>query len=111
MHGNTPYAGQPSEPTEISTEQITALRDDISSVTEQTRSLLPDEFVVGSELQEEADGALGRIAVQPPVGQVITSSVPVDASEKEHSELAHELAAGAALQVKRAIDEIHPTAG
>lgn len=111
MHGNTPYAGRSTESADVSPEQIRALRSDIASVTKQTRALLPDEFVVGSELRKGVDGTLATVAVQPPVGRVITTGVPTEATDQEHSDLAHELAAGAALQVKRAVDDIDPTAG
>jgi hypothetical protein len=111
MHGNTPYAGRSPDNADISPEQIEALRSDIASVTKQTRALLPDEFVVGSELREGADGTLATVAVQPPIGRVITTGVPTDGTDQEHSALAHELAAGAALQVKRSLNDIDPTAG
>ncbi|MFC6961666.1 DUF5811 family protein [Halocatena marina] len=111
MHGNTPYAGRPADTPELSAEQIRSLRSDIANVTKQTRALLPDEFVVGSELREGNDGTLATVAVQPPVGRVISTGVPTDATDKDHSRLARELAAGAALQVKRAVNDIEPTAG
>lgn len=111
MHGNTPYAGRQTEDPDLSPEQIRSLRSDIASVTERTRALLPDEFVVGSELREGNDGTLATVAVQPPVGQIISTGVPTDATENDHSRLAQELAAGAALQVKRAVNDIDPTAG
>ncbi|RRJ32332.1 DUF5811 family protein [Halocatena pleomorpha] len=110
MHGNTPYTG-PSEDADLSSEQLRALQSDVASVTEQTRALLPDEFVVGSELTSRTDGTHGTVSVQPPVGRVISTGVPTDASDETHSDLAHELAAGAALQVKRAISDVDPTAG
>lgn len=110
MHGNTPYTG-PSEDVDLSSEQIRSLQSDVASVTEQTRALLPDEFVVGSELRDGNDGTHGAVSVQPPVGRVISTGIPTDASKEKHSDLAYELAAGAALQVKRAITDVDPTAG
>lgn len=109
MHGNSPYAGQPPE--DVSADQLRTLRRDLSRLTEQTRSLLPDEFVVGSELRDGHDGPQATIAVQPPVGNVISTGVPADATDEERATLAHELAAGAAYQVKNAVDELEPTAG
>jgi len=110
MHGNTPYAGPPSDG-EVPAERVEALRDDLTALTARTRSLLPDEFVVGSELSEGTDGPRATIAVQPPVGNVVSTGLPAGATEEERDDLAVELAAGAALQVRQALDEIPPTAG
>jgi hypothetical protein len=108
MHGNAPHDGPNAEYT---AEDLRALRRDVASVTARTRALLPDEFVVGSELREGTDGPQGTVAVQPPVGNVVTSGVAPDGSDQDHSDLAHDLAAGAALQVKRAVDGVEGTAG
>ncbi len=109
MHGNAPYADFADEE-ELSSEQITTLREDVATVSERTRALLPDEFIVGSELRANPDGTHGAVSVQPPVGQAISTGIPIDASEQEHDTLVHELAAGAALQVKRALSDVEPTA-
>lgn len=113
MHGNTPYAGEPSEGPDLSSEQVETLRTDLQDVTDRTRALLPDEFVVGSEIRDDSGsgGPRATVAVQPPVGNLVSSGLPVDASDEERAALSHELAAGAAIQVKRAIDDVAPTAG
>ena len=108
MHGNAPYDGPEAEYT---ADELRALRRDVASVTARTRELLPDEFVVGSELREGSEGPHGTVAVQPPVGNVVTSGVAPDASDEEHSDLAYDLAAGAAFQVKQAVDGVEGTAG
>jgi hypothetical protein len=109
MHGNTPYAGQPPE--EASPDDVETLRTELAALTARTRALLPDEFVVGSELRDGTDGPQATIAVQPPIGNVVSSGVPADATDEEYDRLATELAAGAALQVKRAVDDLPATAG
>lgn len=109
MHGNSPYAGAPSE--EVSADQLRSLRRDLTRVTEQTRALLPDEFVVGSELRDGHDGPQATVAVQPPVGKVISTGLAVDTTDEEQDTVAHELAAGAAYQVLSTVDELDQTAG
>lgn len=111
MHGNTPYAGKQSEGENLSAEEVDHLRRDLRALADRTRSLLPDEFVVGSELRTGNDGPQATVAVQPPVGKPVTSGVTADATTEEHDALVHELAAGAAIQVKHAIDDVSPTAG
>jgi hypothetical protein len=110
MHGNTPYAGPRDDP-DVPVDDVEALRDEIATLTARTRALLPDEFAVGSELRAGTDGPQARVAVQPPVGNVVSAGLAVDATEEERDAMAVELAAGAALQVKRALDGIPPTAG
>ncbi|TSD14992.1 hypothetical protein DP107_03780 [Haloglomus irregulare] len=97
MHGNTPYAGRPGEG-ETTSAQRRAVRRDLAAVTASTRSLLTDEFVVGGEVTDGADGLGATIAVRPPAGQVV--SVRLDPDDLKN-ELAPELAAGAAFQVLR----------
>jgi hypothetical protein len=111
MHGNAPYAGAPSEDLDLSPEQVEVLRSDLQDVTDRTRALLPDEFVVGSEIRDGSGAPRATVAVQPPVGNLVTSGLSVDASDEERAALVHELAAGAAIQVKRAVDDVAPTAG
>ncbi len=96
MHGNTPYAGPEEE--ETTSAQRRSLRRDLASVTASTRSLLTDDFVVGGEVTDGADGLSATVAVRPPIGQVVT--VHLDPDELT-GELASELAAGAALQMLR----------
>ncbi|MFC7153879.1 DUF5811 family protein [Halomarina halobia] len=110
MHGNSPYAGNPTE-ADFTPEQVETLRADLTAMTESVRALLPDEFAVGSELREGLSGPEATVAVQPPVGRVVSTGVPTDATEEERVALIHELAAGAAIQVKHAVDDVAPTAG
>ncbi|WP_254546056.1 DUF5811 family protein [Halomarina pelagica] len=110
MHGNTPHAGRPTEG-QFTPEQVETLRADLTAMTEGVRALLPAEFAVGSELREGLDGPEATVAIQPPVGPVVSTGVPTDATEEERTALVHELAAGAAMQVKHAIDDVAPTAG
>ncbi len=114
MYGNTPFrddgAGQ-----DFSTDQRRTLRRDLSSIAARTRELLPDEFVVGSEITEGTSGPRATVAVQPPVGSVVSADYAPDGGaaidETERNNLATGLAASAALQVKRAMpDDPSPTA-
>ncbi|PSQ00839.1 hypothetical protein BRC89_01220 [Halobacteriales archaeon QS_4_70_19] len=98
MHGNTPYAGRPDEG-ETTSDRRRSVRRDLASVTASTRSLLTDDFVVGGEVTDGADGLSATVAVRPPVGQVVTVEL---APEDLTGDLAPELAAGAALQVLNA---------
>lgn len=114
MYGNTSFGNEASG-TELTTEQRKLLRDELSSVAARTRELLPHEFVVGSEITHGTDGPRATIAVQPPVGAVVSADytpegeVDIDADQRE--DLAVGLAASAALQVKDAMhDDANPTA-
>lgn len=111
MHGNTPYAGESIEGPDLSPEQVKTLRSDIQDVAARTRALLPDEFVVGSEIRDGSGGPQATVAVQPPVGNLVSSGLSADATAEEREALIHELAAGAAIQVKHAVDDVAPTAG
>jgi hypothetical protein len=111
MHGNTPYAGKQSEAEDLSADEVELLRSDLRALAERTRSLLPDEFVVGSEIRDGSEGPRATVAVQPPIGQPVTSGLAIDSTTEERDALVHELAAGAAIQVKHAIDDVSPTAG
>lgn len=113
MYGNTPFGDEPA--VELSTDERKALRRDLSSVAARTRELLPGEFVVGSEITEGSDGPRATVAVQPPVGSVVSADydpaggIAIDKPERE--DLAMGLAASAALQMKRALpDDPSPTA-
>ena len=106
MYGNSPLGGG-SEPTELSPEERKRLRRDLASVAARTRELLPADFVVGSELSHGQNGPQAMIAVQPPIGSVVSagyapgeSGTTIDDEERE--DLATGLAASAALQVKQA---------
>jgi len=108
MYGNTPF-GDDSVP-ELDADQRRTLRRDLSSVAARTRELLPSEFVVGSEIVDGSGGPRATVAVQPPVGSVVSADYsPEDAettiTDAQREDIAQGLAASAALQVKQAIDD------
>ncbi|PSQ50139.1 hypothetical protein BRD19_01555 [Halobacteriales archaeon SW_7_65_23] len=114
MYGNTPF-GEESTTAELTPDQRKLLRRELSSVAARTRELLPGEFVVGSEITTGVDGPRATVAVQPPVGAVVSADYAVDGEvdidETEREDLAVGLAASAALQVKEAMhDDRSPTA-
>jgi len=114
MYGNTPF-GSGAGGRELTAEQRKLLRQDVSSVAARTRELLPSEFVVGSELTDGADGPRGTVAVQPPVGPVVSADYAPDdevqIGDAEREDIAVGLAASAALQVKEAMAaDASPTA-
>lgn len=106
MYGNSPL-GTETEQLELSPDERKRLRRDLASVAARTRELLPGDFVVGSELNDGSDGPQAMIAVQPPIGHVVSAGyAPGDAEvaidDEERDEIATGLAASAALQVKQA---------
>jgi len=107
MYGNTPFGDETA--IELTTDQRKALRRDLSSVAARTRELLPGEFVVGSEITEGNNGPRATVAVQPPVGSVVSADYTpgdeVAIEEPEREDLAMGLAASAALQMKQAMPE------
>ncbi|MFB6201977.1 MAG: DUF5811 family protein [Halorhabdus sp.] len=111
MYGNAPFQGQSSTDIDISPDQRRALRSDLTRVAARTRELLPADFVVGSELTTGNGGLQATIAVQPPVGAPVSAGYTPDSSselridEGEQTELAHGLAASAALQMKQAMQD------
>lgn len=114
MYGNTSF-GNEAGGQELSAEQRKLLRRELSSVAARTRELLPHEFVVGSEITSSTDGPRATVAVQPPVGHVVSAGYTpegdVDIDDSEQEDLAVGLAASAALQVKEAMSgETSPTA-
>jgi hypothetical protein len=114
MYGNAPIHDEPAAAT-LTPEERKNLRDGLSSVADRTRELLPGEFVVGSEIVPSTDGPRATIAVQPPVGAVVsadyTPEEDVAISADERDDIATGLAASAALQVKDAMgDNPSPTA-
>jgi len=114
MYGNTPFGNEPGSP-ELTPDQRKLLRRELSTVAARTRELLPGEFVVGSEITEGVDGPRATVAVQPPVGAVVSADYAleggIDIDESEREELAVGLAASAAIQVKDAMDgDRSPTA-
>ncbi|WP_336000585.1 DUF5811 family protein [Halorientalis halophila] len=118
MYGNTPFAGAEGDaPPQLSTDQRRRLRRDLATVAARTRELLPDEFAVGLELAQGAEGPRATVAVQPPVGSAVSAGyTPEDDAdlrigEDEQTDLAQGLAASAALQMKQAMGSEHsPTA-
>lgn len=108
MYGNTPFH-EDSAAHELTPEQRKVLRDGLSSVEARTRELLPGEFVVGSEITQGTNGPRATVAVQPPVGAIVsadyTPTDEVDISADEREDIATGLAASAALQVKGAMRE------
>ncbi|PSP36841.1 hypothetical protein BRD08_04200 [Halobacteriales archaeon SW_10_66_29] len=114
MYGNTTFGEESTSP-ELTPDQRKVLRRELSSVAARTRELLPGEFVVGSEITHGVDGPRATVAVQPPVGAVVSADYAVDGEvdidETEREDLAVGLAASAALQVKEAMhDDRSPTA-
>jgi hypothetical protein len=105
MYGNTQFGDEPSD-IELTSEQRKHLRQDLSTVAERTRDLLPGEFAVGSELVDSSNGPQATVAVQPPIGGIVsancslTDELTIDETQQE--DLAVGLAASAALQVKQA---------
>ncbi len=105
MYGNTSF-GVDSSDYELSPDQRKALRRDLSTVAARTRELLPSEFIVGSELMDGSNGPQATVAVQPPVGGIVSANCSLNGEytidENECEDLAVGLAASAALQVKQA---------
>lgn len=102
MHGNAPHSGR-AAPTP-SAEDRRALRRELVDIASSTRALLADDFIVGGEIA--GDGGLqARIAVQPPVGSVVSAGFEL--GDDEVDSLASELAAGAVLEAKHAGSD-HP---
>lgn len=103
MYGNAPHgvAGGP-EPTPADRRE---LRREMTAVTARARKLLPAAFVVGAEVVAGADGLRATVAVQPPAGSVVSAGF----EPGEAGDLAHDLAAGAALEAKRS-GAVSPTA-
>ncbi|WP_135366021.1 DUF5811 family protein [Halosimplex halophilum] len=108
MYGNSPLGDDGLDPETLTPDQRRRLERDLSQVAHQTRRLLPEEFVVGSDLTAGSDGPEATVAVRPPVGPVVSAGyTPEDADatidEDEQADLAQGLAASAALQVKQAL--------
>lgn len=108
LSGDTSVA---SDEPALTPDQRRVLRRDLASVAARTRELLPGDFVVGSELRSGTGGLEATIAVQPPVGSIVsagyapTGDDDVSIADDEREDLAMGLAASAALQVKQAFPE------
>ena len=97
---------------ELSVEQRRTLQAGLDTVAARTREYLPDEYVVGAQIVAGTDGPQGTIAVQPPVGAAVSAGFTPDfeepnegITEEDRTEVARQLAASAALQVKRAVSD------
>jgi hypothetical protein len=106
MYGNSPFGTEEVDAKSLSPDQRRRIERDLSQVAERTRTYLPGEFVVGSELSAGADGPEATVAVRPPVGSVVSAGYsPEDPersiSDDERDDIARGLAASAALQVKQ----------
>ncbi len=130
MNGNTPYAGHPSvtpagkrsqaDLPELTADQKRRLRKDLSAIAAETRTYLPDEYAVNTDLNVGSSGPQATVAVQPPIGHPVSAGFTpgqddLDAErivdEEDCQEVARGLAASAALQVKQAISgSVPPTA-
>lgn len=106
MHGNAPQTGVDPE---LSPDQRRALRQDCSAVARRARELLPDEFVVGSELVEANDGVRATVAVRPPGGTIVSAGFTADETA-DRDDIAHSIAASAALEAKSTPNRHPPTA-
>ncbi|NLV09636.1 hypothetical protein GOC74_06800 [Halomicrobium mukohataei] len=115
MYGNTQF-GADVEEVDLTPEQRQSLRRDLTHVAAGLREVLPGEFVVGSEITSGSSGPRATIAVQPPLGSVVSAGYSptddkVEITDDERDDLVHGLAASAALQVKQAMtDDAAPTA-
>lgn len=121
MNGNAPHAQEIGTQAEVdlTPAQRRVLRDGVAAIAAQTRDLLPAEYTVGGEVTRGADGPRVTVAVRPPIGNPVSAGFEPNfaeddtepISDSDRTEVAHGLAASAALQVKRAIgDEIPATA-
>ncbi|MFB6118805.1 DUF5811 family protein [Halosegnis sp.] len=84
---------------ELTNEQRRRLRAGGTAVAARTRELLPDEFVVGTELVEGHDGVQATVAVRPPAGTVVSAGFALsEVDESDPADIATQIAAGAALE-------------
>ncbi|GAA0304414.1 DUF5811 family protein [Halarchaeum salinum] len=118
MNGNTPYAGPGGNPTDddeaaLTPEQRRALRDSLARIAAETRTYLPDEYIVGAEIGQNQQGTHATVAVRPPAGNPVSAGFTPEFDENdtdlvpadERAEVAQGLAASAALQVKQAFQQ------
>lgn len=110
MHGNTPHAG-PVEP-EPSSESRRALHRNLVDVAASTRDLLSDDFIVGGEISDNQGALHATVAVQPPVGSIVSAGFEPDpeTDDTDIETMAQELAAGAVLEAKHAAQDVHSSA-
>lgn len=128
MNGNNPYAGTrdvvaagqrtAEDAPSLSPDQRQTIRAALTRIELRTRELLPDEYVVGSEITTGVSGPRATVAVQPPVGNPVSAGFEPDLAAdadpiraEDRAEVARGLAASAALQVKQVVaDDLTPTA-
>lgn len=94
---------------ELTPDERRLLRQTGAAVAARTRELLPDEFVVGSEVVAASGSAEAAVAVRPPGGAVVTTGLALGEST-DHAAVAREIAAGAALAAKNTPDRHEPAA-
>ncbi len=94
---------------ELTPEQRRLLRRNGAAVAARTRELLPDGFVVGSEVVESSAGVEATVAVRPPGGSVVSAGFSLSETD-ECDALAREIAAGAALEAKNTPSRHDPAA-
>lgn len=104
MHGNTPQ-----DAPELTRDQRRRLRTRGTAVAARARELLPEGFVVGSELVDSHDGVRATVAVRPPSGTVVSAGFALAETDDEDA-LARQIAAGAALEAMNNPSR-HPPAG
>ena len=98
------------------------LRSNAKTVATQVRYLLPAEYSVTGDVTDGTNGPQAFVAIQPPIGRPITAGFGIeeytdsegdgtDIPDEERDEVAADLAARAAIQVKQAVsDGLTPTA-
>lgn len=122
MDPNAPYDGGPGvadagrrasgDVPDLPPEKRRALQAGLDTVAARTREYLPDEYVVGAQIVAGTDGPEGTIAVQPPIGPAVSAGFTPDFEEladgiptEERDEVARQLAASAAVQVKQVVGD------
>ncbi|MFW5937831.1 MAG: DUF5811 family protein [Halanaeroarchaeum sp.] len=115
MNANAPYVGSPGDDSDdavdLSASQRRALQSRVSSVAARTRTMLPDEYIVGSNVGTGTDGIRVTVSVRPPIGNPVSAGFDPDLDDEDLipqedvDEVARGLVASAALQVKRAMGE------
>lgn len=102
---------------ELSRDQRRLLQEGVADIAAITREFLPEQYVVGGQIQSGADGVEVTVAVQPPAGNPVSAGFQPELDSDEdpipsgdRREVARGLAASAALQVKQALDGDVPQA-
>lgn len=127
MHGNTPHAGSPgttdagqranADVPDLSSEQKRVLQHDAARIAMAVRDYLPQEYVVGSDVGQGMGGPEATVAVQPPAGEIVSAGFTPNPDERrtvtdeDRTQVARELAASAAWQVKRTVGSSFTPAG